>query len=157
MRPPFRLIFVALAATVLPTASLATPSAAQANAAARAAPSDAIVTPSWLAARLNDPTVVVLHVSHDDYAAGHVPGARNLEYGELVTQRGTLGSELPDAASARRLFESLGVSGNSTVVVSAHQAPMATRALFTLASIGGERMVDGSYQDWSQRGLPTVP
>jgi thiosulfate/3-mercaptopyruvate sulfurtransferase len=124
--------------------------------AAGAAPHEFIVTPAWLAARLNDPTVVVFHVGHGDYEAGHVPGARELEYGQLVTQRGGVGSELPDANVLRARFEALGVSDNSTVVVYAHEAPMATRALFSLAYIGIERIayLDGGFDRWRAEGHP---
>jgi len=115
-----------------------------------------IVTPSWLATRLNDPTVVILHVAHDDYAAGHVPGAREVDYGRLVANRGGLGSELPDANVLRERLEALGVSDNSTVVVYAHEAPMATRALFSLAYAGIERIayLDGGFERWRAEGHP---
>jgi len=115
-----------------------------------------VVTPAWLVARLADPAVVVLHINHDDYATGHVPGARNLEYGTIVARRGSVSSELPDVEQARRTFEALGISDGSTVVVYAHQAPMATRVLFTLAYLGVERIayLDGGLTRWRAEGHP---
>jgi thiosulfate/3-mercaptopyruvate sulfurtransferase len=115
-----------------------------------------IVTPTWLAARLNDPTVIVLHLGHDDYAAGHVPGARELDYSQLVASRDGLGSELPDANVLRERLEAFGISDNSTVVVYAHEAPMATRALFSLAYIGIEKIayLDGGFERWRAEGQP---
>lgn len=115
-----------------------------------------IVSPSWLAARLNDPALVVIHIGHGDYADGHVPGARELDYGQLLTSRAGVGSELPDANALRARFEALGISDNSTVVVYAHEAPMATRALFSLAYVGVERIayLDGGFERWRAEGHP---
>ena len=110
-----------------------------------------VVTADWLAPRRADPSVVVLHVAQgDDYEKGHVPGARKLAYSSIVTRRGTLGSELPDAAHLRDVFESHGVSDGTTVVVYAHEAPMATRVLFSLASIGHTEfaLLDGGLRAW---------
>jgi thiosulfate/3-mercaptopyruvate sulfurtransferase len=113
-----------------------------------------IVTPAWLAERLADPQVVVIHVSHDDFAAGHVPGARDLPYDDIVTRTGGLSAELPAADQLRERFAQLGVSDRTTVVVYAHQAPMATRVLFSLAYIGHERIayLDGGLERWREEG-----
>ncbi len=128
------------------------PLAAQARSSA---PAELVVSPEWLASRLADPALVVLHVAHDDdYESGHVPGARKLDYGRIVTRRGTVGSELPDPDSLRAAFESLGVSDGSTVVVYAHEAPMATRVLFSLAYLGVTRIayLDGGAERWRAEG-----
>jgi len=127
-----------------------------ARATAQTGPQEFIVTPEWLSARLNDPTVVVLHIGHDDYNNGHVPGAREVDYAAFVTRRGTLSTELPDAAALRTLFEGLGISDNSTVVVYAHEAPMATRALFSLAHVSIARIayLDGGFERWREEGRP---
>lgn len=117
---------------------------------------DFIVSPTWLAARLADPTVVVLHVGHDGYAEGHVPGAREVTYADFVTRRGALSTELPDAPALRSYFEGLGVSDNSTVVVYAREAPTATRALLALAHLGITRIsyLDGGLARWREEGHP---
>ncbi len=115
-----------------------------------------VVDPAWLAANLSRADVVVLHVSMDDYDEGHIPGARAIAYDRIVTRRGTLGSELPEADSLRATFGSLGIDTGSTVVVYAHEAPMATRLLFSLASIGHARYayLDGGLQRWQAEGRP---
>lgn len=117
---------------------------------------DLVVTPAWLAERLNDAesNIVVLHVAHDDYGDGHIPGARELDYGDIVTRRGGLTAELPTADELRAVFERLGVSDSSVVVVYAHEAPMATRVLFSLAAIGHERfaLLDGGLRRWRSEG-----
>ncbi len=150
LRVPFRLIL---------TLALAIPSLLAAQTPATGSPATdppgLVVTPAWLAERLTDPSVIVLHVAHEnDYEQGHVPGARKLDYGTLVTRRGTVTSELRDADELRATFEGFGVSDGSTVVVYAHEAPMATRALFTLASLGIERFayLDGGLTAWRAGG-----
>ncbi len=133
-------------ATLIALALVVAPAAAQ----------DFIVSPEWLAARLNDPNVIVLHVGHGDFDRGHVPGARELPYASFVTRRGTLDTELPDEEALRATFERVGVSDGSTVIVYAHQAPMATRALFSLAQLGIARIayLDGGLERWRAEGHP---
>ncbi|MHB1328783.1 MAG: sulfurtransferase [Gemmatimonadales bacterium] len=123
----------------------------------QAASQDLVVSTAWLAERLDRSDIVVLHVAHGaDYDQAHIPGARKLEYGSLVVREGTLGTELPPAEQARAVFEALGVSDGSTVVVYAHQAPMATRALFTLAYLGVARIayLDGGLERWRAESRP---
>lgn len=114
-----------------------------------------VVTAEWVAEQRNNPDVVVLHVEHGDYAEGHVPGARALPYRQLVESRDELSSELPTPADLRELFASLGISDRSHVVVYAHEAPMATRALLSLAAIGHTRhsFLDGGLAAWKAHGL----
>jgi thiosulfate/3-mercaptopyruvate sulfurtransferase len=114
-----------------------------------------VVSTEWLAQRQSDPTVVLLHVTSDsEYAAGHIPGARELRYRDLVVARDGLRSELPEASALARSFEALGVSDNVTVVLYAAEAPMATRALFSLAAIGHARAayLDGGLPQWVAEG-----
>lgn len=117
-----------------------------------------VVDPSWLSARLADRTVVVLHVAMDHDGPEQIPGARSLPYDALVTRRGSLGSELPAPDDLRRTFEALGVSDASTVVVYAHEAPMATRALFSLAYLGVRDIayLDGGLERWRAEGHPVA-
>ena len=66
-----------------------------------AAPSGLLVSPSELAALLESPTVVVLHIEDrgGDFASGHVPGARLIRYDQIaVDGPEALGSELPPVA-----------------------------------------------------------
>jgi thiosulfate/3-mercaptopyruvate sulfurtransferase len=117
-----------------------------------------VVTPEELAARRTDPHVLILHVSMEsDFREARIPGARELPYAVLVEQRDGLRSELPAALALRERFEQLGVSDRTTVVVYAHEAPMATRALFTLAYLGHERLayLDGGLMRWRAEGRAT--
>lgn len=118
-----------------------------------------VVSTAWLASHLNDPSIVVIQVEHDDsYNEGHIPGARALSYMDVVTSRGGLGSEVPSPDQTRDEFEKLGVSDQSRVIVYASDAPMASRALFTLDYIGHGRfaMLDGGLQQWRAEGRPVT-
>ncbi|MFN0098291.1 MAG: sulfurtransferase [Gemmatimonadaceae bacterium] len=117
-----------------------------------------VVSTSWLSERLTDPGVVVVHVEHGDYADGHIPGARSVAYGALSVRRGTVTTELPEPDSLRTLFASLGISDASHVVVYAHEGPMATRMLYTLAYIGHAKysLLDGGLEQWTAEKRPVT-
>src|SRR5205823_858870 len=91
-----------------------------------------IVSSDWLAGHLRDPSVVVLHVVHDsmEFRMGHIPGARELSYSDFTTTRDSIGTELPAVETLQQLFEKLGVSDGSHVVIyegMIGMAPMAPR------------------------------
>jgi thiosulfate/3-mercaptopyruvate sulfurtransferase len=128
--------------------------------AARRAPSPdepLVVSTAWLASHLNDPSIVVIQVEHDDsYNEGHIPGARALSYMDIVASSGGLSSEVPSTDRIREAFEKLGVSDQSRVIAYASEGPMASRALFTLDYIGHGRfaMLDGGLKQWRAEGRP---
>lgn len=117
-----------------------------------------LVSHQWLAARTGDPGVVVLHVGSDpaEYERGHLPGARFLRVGAILTERDGNVNELPPLAQLDSVFESVGVSDGSRVVV--YGAPLAAaRAFFTLDYLGhGDRtaLLDGGLAGWKDAGLP---
>lgn len=123
---------------------------------AHAVPAESLlVSATWLAARLTDPDVVILHVAHDSsaYASGHIPGARWLSYMAFIENRDNRGTELPSADSLRRVFEALGVSTNSRVILYG-DVREAARAFFTLDYLGHERVsiMDGGVAAWRAAG-----
>lgn len=126
---------------------------------------DSLVLPTaWLAARLDDPSVVVLHVSSDagrssSFRQAHIPGARELPYRDIAVQRDGLSRELPSPDRLRELFERLGVSDSTRVVVYGDEPPMAARALFTLDYLGHERSsyLDGGLEQWRAEGRAVTP
>lgn len=135
----------------------AAPLGAQPSAAARPSPAaeaPLVVTTEWLSARLADPSVVVLEIGHNGDPEPRIPGARTIPYGQLAVRTGTVSTELPSADSLRALFASAGIDDESHVVVYAHQGPMATRALLSLASIGHARysLLDGGLAKWRAEG-----
>ena len=78
--------------------------------------------------------------------AGHIPGARNLPFGELLAPDGTL---LPPAALAAR-FASAGVDGTRPVVTSCGSG--VTAAILSLAllqaGLPAGALYDGSWAEW---------
>lgn len=117
-----------------------------------------VVTTAWLAENLRDPNLVVVEVAMDSNRTGRIPGTRVISYGRFATRSGTLGTELPDGAALREAFAELGITDESHVVVYAHQAPMATRALYSLAWLGQARIsfLDGGLEKWTTESRPVA-
>ncbi len=117
-----------------------------------------VVGTDWLAKNLRDRSVVVLVVDHSDsaYGAGHVPGARLLSYISLGETVNGINLELPSPDSLRNLFEAVGVS-NSTHVVLSGPPLMVTRAFYTLEYLGLRRVsaLDGGFTKWKSEGRAT--
>ena len=155
---------VALAAVAV-TAAAQLLFAAQEARGQRRAPASAVraemlVTTEWLAVRLNDPKVVVLHVAREreHYDKGHVPGARFVAWGEITATRGGVPNELAPAADLRKLFERSGVGDEARIVLYGDNSGLsAARAYFTLDYLGhGERaaLLDGGLEKWKAERRP---
>jgi len=127
--------------------------------AAPAVRSDILVTTGWLAQHLNDPKVVILHVSRDRtaYDAGHIPGARFLALTDIVITRDGILNELPPAATLKSVFERAGVSDDSRVILYGDTSVLpATRAYFTLDYLGhpASALLDGGLPRWTAESHP---
>jgi thiosulfate/3-mercaptopyruvate sulfurtransferase len=113
-----------------------------------------LVSTDWLEAHLNDPNLVVVHLAKEkqQYDAGHVPGARWISFDQLMVKHDGVTSELPPAGDLVKLFESLGISNSSRIVVySTNWPPLSTRIYFTLDYLGvGDRasVLDGGFDKW---------
>ena len=134
------------AAPLAPTDSDPTPVAAAA---------DLLVSPAWLASRLKDPGVVVLHVARTkaEYDKGHIPGARFLPAQSLWTTAAP-GVELPPVAHLDSVFESVGVSNRSRVILYG-EAWSTPRAFLSLDYLGvGDQaaLLDGGLAGWQAAG-----
>ncbi|HTR37799.1 MAG TPA: sulfurtransferase [Bryobacteraceae bacterium] len=129
-------------------------------AAAPAVRSNMLVSTGWLADHLNDSKVVIVEVSRDrtEYDAGHIPGARFLALGDVVVKRDGLLNELPPAATLESLFERLGVSDDSRVILYGDASVLpATRAYFTLDYMGhgdAVALLDGGLPKWKAESRP---
>jgi thiosulfate/3-mercaptopyruvate sulfurtransferase len=111
-----------------------------------------------LSSQLEDPALVILHVAEEleDYTRAHVPRSRFVRYGS-VAARGAddLGAELPPEGTLKALFEGLGVTDNSRVVIYGHTV-LASRVFFTLDAVGHPRVLvlDGGLSAWQADGHP---
>ena len=148
---------VALLALLVPLTTLALPRVSRAQGPRPAA--ELVVTTEWLARRAGDPTIVLLEVVDERHDDARIPGTRLMPYNTFTMRRGTLSTELPDPAELRAVFEALGVTDESHVVVYAEEGPMATRALYSLVWLGHPRvsLLDGGFPKWQREGRPTAP
>ncbi len=129
--------------------------------AAPAVRSDMLVSTAWLEQHLNDANVVILQVSRDHtaYDAGHIPGARFLALSDIVVTRDGLLNELPPAAALKSVFESVGVSDESRVILYGDASVLpATRAYFTLDYLGHQAtaLLDGGLHKWTAESRPLI-
>ena|ERR1700682_1540136 len=135
------------------------------SALAQTAHPEMIVSTEWLAAHLNDSKVVVLHVAskRSEYDSGHIPGARFLDTNDFIDRNNPLNTELPSPEHLKDVFEKLGVSDNTRIIVyTTAWYPAAGRAYFTLDYMGHGNhaaLLDGSIQRWrsENRAISTEP
>ena len=96
----------------------------------------------------------------EKYGQGHIPGAAFLDLIEAASDTSTgLGFTLPPAAQLEGLFQSLGVSDDTEVVLYCTGHMMwATRAwwLFHYCGHGHVRVLNGGFQAWRGGGFPAV-
>jgi thiosulfate/3-mercaptopyruvate sulfurtransferase len=122
--------------------------------------SELLVSPQWLAQRLDVPKITILHVGNDDatYREGHVPNALLVLWSELTVTRDGIPNELPPQAALSALVRRLGIDAQSRIVVyDEGDGLSAARAWVTLAYLGlGERaaLLDGQLAGWKAAGLP---
>lgn len=123
-----------------------------------------LVSTDWLARRLRDSTLVIIHVAaaRGDYDAGHVPGSRFLPWGAYTTRRDSLSIELPDEAALDSALEAIGVTDQSRIIISGGPLVNTARLYYTLDYFGlGARtsLLDGGIEAWreEQRPLSTAP
>jgi thiosulfate/3-mercaptopyruvate sulfurtransferase len=142
---------------------LATPMLPLSGAVARSVPppgDSLLVSAEWLADSLADPHLVVLQLGRDSsaYLAGHIPGARFLPLGAIVTERGGIPAELPDIALLERVLRDAGVSNDSRVVLYGDLLS-AMRMFFTLDYLGMAGRVsvlNGGLAAWQAAGHPVT-
>lgn len=120
-----------------------------------------VVDAQWLAGHLADPDLVLLHVGpKDDYAAGHIPGARLVALKDIAVDD-DLTLQLPAAADLRQRLGALGITASSRVVVyfAKEWISPATRVIFTLHAAGlGEQvaLLDGGIDEWRRQQKATT-
>src|SRR5205823_1884441 len=93
------------------------PAATPAAAAADPAAVPLVVPPAWLAAHVDDPKLVLLHVGDEaGYRAKHIAGARRVELADIAvgTDHPSMPHlELPAPDDLRHRLERLGISNDS--------------------------------------------
>jgi len=120
-----------------------------------------LVSTSWLADHLTDPSLVVLHVASlkRDYTAGHIPGARYLWVGSMAISNPDMSFEVVPVAQLKEALEAVGVSNESRIIlcgVGGNVSPTA-RAFITLeyVGMGGKvSILDGGFDAWKAESKP---
>lgn len=127
-----------------------------------------LVTTAWVAERLTDPNLVILHMgSASAYQTAHLPGARVVPSGTLgVDGTGAAGNvlslQMPAPDALRQALEGLGISDTSRIVVyatSPNGVTSATRTVLTLQYAGlGDRthLMQGGLTAWTAEGRATT-
>ncbi|MBB5328499.1 3-mercaptopyruvate sulfurtransferase [Tunturiibacter gelidoferens] len=128
------------------------------------------VAPSWLAARLEDPSIVVLDATlppvgvtppvdtRARYLEHHIPGALFFDIEALSDHTTPLPHMLPTPENFSRSMSALGVSDTSTIVIyEQHGVFSAPRAWWMLRTFGAQHVyvLNGSLRTWIDSGLPT--
>lgn len=117
-----------------------------------------IVSPAWLEQNLDNPYVVVMEIG-TTADRPHIPGARFVSIDSIVKRAGWPPDELPPAGELRRVFENAGVDDQSRIILYGDSPVFATRAWFTLESLGlGDRVaiLDGGFKRWTDEKRPVA-
>ncbi len=88
-----------------------------------------------------------------DPVAGHIPGALNLPFADLVEPNGTFKS----AAELRALFRAKGIEPGAAAAASCGSGVTACHAVLAAASVGIElALYPGSWSQWCSLGRPVA-
>ncbi|MEZ4415322.1 MAG: rhodanese-like domain-containing protein [Gemmatimonadota bacterium] len=127
---------------------------------------DLVVDAAWIAARLDDPSVTIIDARpEDEYTGartpgdlrpGHIPGAYNLYWEDLIESRDT--PVLKALEQVRARYQASGAAPASTVVSYCYIGMRASYAYMISKHLGFQaRFYDGSWDDWARRtDLPAV-
>jgi thiosulfate/3-mercaptopyruvate sulfurtransferase len=121
-----------------------------------------IVTADYVQSHLKTPGTTVIDARAPEFyngekpgiegaVPGHVPGAHNLPFTSISGPDGKVKS--PEELKA--LFTAAGVKTGDHVIAYCHIGIQATAVVFAARTLGIDaQLYDGSFQDWSKRGLP---
>ncbi len=122
--------------------------------------SDLLVTPEWLHAHLDDPTVrIVDGRTAEKYAAGHIPGAVLVDFYALSTTDTSPAGLRVWTARMEEAFSAAGIAPGQTVVCYEETSgQLAARGVWALAYLGhdGGRLLDGGLHAWQAAGYPVT-
>lgn len=132
-----------------------------AAAASAAVKSDLLVSTAWLADHMKDANVRVIYVAaaRTGYDAGHIPGSVFLGLPEIAVTKNGVANEMPEVPALQAIFERLGVSDNTKVVIYTEGSVLpATRTFFTLDYLGHDNaaLLDGGMEQWKKDGRPVT-
>ena len=135
---------------------------ALAAAPCQAAPHDMhkmLVSTDWLSEHLSHADLVLLHVGADraNYDAGHIPGARFVDWAQVTTTRNGVPNQVPAVADLKAVFEKLGVGDDSHVIIYGDTPLLAAEVYFEFDYLGhGSKaaVLDGLLEKWKAEKRP---
>lgn len=122
-----------------------------------------VVSVDWLSKNIGE-NVVLLHVGRkEDFDKEHIPGAQYISNSDISTSKeeNPLTLELPPVERLKKVFEGLGVSNDSKIVIywGKDWVTPATRIFFTLEYMGLAKnayILDGGMPAWVKAGNPVT-
>ncbi|AGB33485.1 Rhodanese-like protein [Natrinema pellirubrum DSM 15624] len=114
-----------------------------------------VVSPDWLASRLDDPAVRVVDVrdAWEFDGIGHVPGAVSIPFDSYRDESDVDRGTLPGADAFATLLGDAGISPDDTIVAyDDTHGVFAARFVLTALEYGHDdvRLLDGDYSAWNQ-------
>ena len=144
---------IACASLVLPLGAMAA-STATPTASGYAHP-EWLVEPDWLSAHLADANVKVVALTPaQDFAAGHIPGAAQIDWPDLQIVETSDQSVAAWENTVEAKLTQMGLSPSDTVVVYDGGTVYAPRLWWILKQLGHKdvRVLNGGYQAWTAAG-----
>ena len=112
-----------------------------------------LVGTDWVKANLDNPQIAIVDIgTADEYARGHIPGARLIEPEKLIVNAAWVHDDLPSMRQLNRAITESGIANAQRIVIYSREPLLATRAFFTLDYAGlGNRiaLVDGGFPKWN--------
>lgn len=123
-----------------------------------------LVSPQWLNDNLKDPDLVILYtgfVIKADYDREHIEGSRFLWPDWLAFDKPEGNMYAPDAKTATKLLQDLGINKNSKIVISHRggDVTIAARMFLSLEHFGLKGQVsflNGGIEAWKSAGYPVT-
>ncbi|MDE2088480.1 MAG: sulfurtransferase [Gammaproteobacteria bacterium] len=117
-----------------------------------------ILEPDVLQPHLGSEHLRVVDLSKPEtYAQFHIPGARHLDYSQIVAVRPPVAGLLPDEAHLNQVLSSVGITPDTHVVAYDDEGGgRAARLLWTLDVSGHARfsLLNGGLHAWANEGYP---
>lgn len=121
-------------------------------------PLSALVSTSWLQARLGDPNLCLCDVrSSEAYATSHIPGARHIDLAALNSDRPGAPAMLLPLPAFQAQMRDWGLTPQSLVVAyDDHWGLAASRLLWSLVRFGFQQgaLLNGGWDQWQEENRP---
>lgn len=121
------------------------------------AKSEKLLTPDMLEQMMAEQEIKIFDLrSAEDFEAGHIPGAMNINNKEFENPDNPVDGEIATVEQFEALMSSYGVTSDDVIVTyaSASKPQMAPRLIWTLQVYGHTNtyLLDGHYEQWEQAG-----